>query len=139
VLTLLTPLPFDAELDDDDEALLWTPVAPELVVVAVGLEATVVPVEAVDVWLASAGSRPETSTIAIISQAATNSAIAAEITRRRIVRERARRALRSSCPRARAAAASFSVMGSCTSCSVEGESKRAISFGPRPISRVRNR
>ena len=69
MVTLLTPLPVEAELDDDDddESVLWElvepvePVEPELVVVAVGLEATVVPVEAVDVWLASAGSRPSSA------------------------------------------------------------------------------
>jgi hypothetical protein len=123
VVTLLTPLPVEPELDeDDDEPLLWTllrpdepvePLEPELLVVAVvvvGFEATAVPDDPVEVWLASAGSCPETSTTAIISQAATNSAIAAETTRRRMVRARATRALRSACPRARAAAASLSVM-----------------------------
>jgi hypothetical protein len=119
VVTLLTPPPFALELElgaDDEEPLLWTPVAeleavePELLVVAVGLDATVVPDGAVDVWLASAGSCPETSTSVIISHAATNSATAPEITRRRMVRARAARALRSACPRARAAAALVSVM-----------------------------
>jgi hypothetical protein len=133
VVTLLTPPPVEPELDeDDDEPLLWTllepvepvepaePVEPELLVVAVvvvGFEATVAPDDPADVWLASAGSCPETSTIAIISQAATNRAMAAEITRRRMVRARATRAVRSACPRwlRSRAAASLSVMGSCTS------------------------
>jgi len=110
-----------------------------VVAVVLGVDATVAADDAADALRASAGSCPEISTSAIISHAATNSATAAEITRRRIERARAARALRSACPRARAAAASLSVMVSCTSCSVKGESKRAISFEPRPISRVRKR
>jgi hypothetical protein len=125
VVTLLTPEPFEAELDDEEELVVWVllevdPVEPELLVVAVGVEATVVAVDAADVFLASAGSRPETSTTAIISQAATNRATALAITRRRIVRARATRALRRAWPRARAAAALLSVMWSYTSCSLYG-------------------
>jgi hypothetical protein len=113
VVTLLTPEPLESELDDDEELLVWAllevdPVEPELLVVAVGVEATVV---ALDVFLASAGSWPETSTSVIISQPATNSATAPEITRRRIFRARAVRAVRSACPRARAAAGLVSVIG----------------------------
>jgi hypothetical protein len=155
VVTLLTPLPFEDELEDDEVPLVWSlaepvdpldpvdppelvdPLDPEPVVVAVWSEATVVPDDAVEVWLASAGSWPETRTIAIISQAATNSATAPEITRRRIVRTRAARALRSACPRARASVASLSVMYRCTSCLGGGGSKRVISFVAPRISRVR--
>src|SRR5581483_8597412 len=57
----------------------------------------------VDALRASAGSWPETSTIVIISQAATNSATEPEMTRRRILRARTARSLRSAWPRARAA------------------------------------
>ena len=84
------------------------PVLPELelldvLVVAVGvlpeplpaLEAVVVTaVLAVALRAARAGSWPETSTTAISSQVATNRASAPEITRRRIIRARARRAWR---------------------------------------------
>jgi hypothetical protein len=152
VVTLLTPLPLEPELDDDEEPLLWSLVdpvdpveplvpepVPELVVVVLAFEATVVPDDAAVVCLASAGSCPETSTIAIINQVATNSATAPEITRRRIVRARAARTLRSACPRARASAASLSVMVGVPRVFDVGGSKRVISFGPRPISRVRNR
>jgi hypothetical protein len=72
-------------------------------VVVLGVDATVLTEEVAAVLRASAGSWPETSTIAIISQAATNSATAPEITHRRILRARAARSLRSACPRARAA------------------------------------
>jgi hypothetical protein len=108
-----------------------------VVVVALGVDATVATDDVVEALRASAGSCPETSTIAIISHAATNSATEAEITRRRIVRARAVRASRSACPRARAAAASLSVMGSGTSRSNEGELKRVISFASPRISDVR--
>jgi hypothetical protein len=117
VVTLLTPplleldpelvleleLAIDVELEPDD---------PELLVVAVvlGVEATVVADEAVEAFRASAGSCPETRTIVIISQAATNSATAPEITRRRIMRARAARSARSAWPRARAASL-WSVIG----------------------------
>jgi hypothetical protein len=52
-----------------------------------------------DVCAASAGSWPEMRTRAIISHAATNTATAPEITRRRILRTRAARASRAACPR----------------------------------------
>jgi hypothetical protein len=109
VVTLLTPL----DPDEPEELLL---VLASLVVVVVsvlrvvvvavwllGVEATVVADEPAVVLLASAGSCPETSTSVIVSQAATNSATAPEITRRRILRARAARSVRSAWPRARAA------------------------------------
>jgi hypothetical protein len=125
VVTLLTPLlleldaelmpelelEFDVELEPEDPELL-------VVVVVLGVEATVVADEAVEAFRASAGSCPETRTRVIISQAATNSATAPEITRRRIVRARAVRSARSAWPRARAASlwsVSGGVMGSASS------------------------
>ena len=110
MVTLLTPLPEPApELEPEDEPELESePLEPEplvvvVVVVVLGVDATVVADDAVEVLRASAGSCPETSTIAIINQAATNNATAPEITRRRIFRVRAARSLRSAWPRARAA------------------------------------
>jgi hypothetical protein len=112
VVTLLTLLLL--ELDPELEPVLEPvePVEPVLVLVVIvlGVDATVVADDAVEVLLASAGSCPETSTIVIISQAATNSATAPEITRRRILRVRAARSLRSAWPRARAASL-LSVIG----------------------------
>ncbi len=92
---------------DDDVPVLERLVDPELPVVTVGLDATVVADAVVDVPPASAGSWPETRTSVIISQAATNSATAPAMTRRRIVRARAVRAFRSAFARARAAAAAL--------------------------------
>jgi hypothetical protein len=102
VVTLLTPAL------DEPELLLVVVVVFVLGVVVVvvsvlGVEATVVVDDPVEVLLASAGSCPETSTIVIISQAATNSATAPEMILRRTLRARAARSLRSACPRARAA------------------------------------
>jgi hypothetical protein len=127
VVTLLTPLlleldaelmpepelEFDVELEPEDPELLVV-----VVVVVLGVEATVVADEAVEAFRASAGSCPETRTRVIISQAATNSATAPEITRRRIVRARAARSARSAWPRARAASlwsVSGGVMGPASS------------------------
>jgi hypothetical protein len=115
VVTLLTPLPLepDPELEPEVELELESePLEPEplVVVVVLGVDATVVADDAVEVLRASAGSCPETSTIAIINQVATNSATAPEITRRRILRVRAARSLRSAWPRARAASL-LSVVG----------------------------
>jgi hypothetical protein len=139
VTTLLTPLPLEAELllcelvpDDPLVALPLTlePVLPLEPVVAVvplldGVEATV----AADDLLAKAGSCPETSTTEINSQAATNSATAPAMTRRRIVRARPIRALLSALPRASASAAAalVSVM-SCTSLSVAIGESRSIAM-----------
>jgi hypothetical protein len=128
VVTLLTPLLFELELMFDvefDVELEFDPVEPELLVVVVvpGVEATVLTDEAVEVFRASAGSCPETSTIVIISQAATNSATAPEITRRRILRVWAARSARSAWPRARAASllsVSGGVMGPASSRGVSG-------------------
>jgi hypothetical protein len=94
VVTLLTPVP------DEPEPLVLGVVAE--VVAALGVDATLLAEDEVDVLPASAGSCPETSASVIISQAATNSATAPEITRRRILRARAARAARSAWPRARA-------------------------------------
>jgi hypothetical protein len=117
VVTLLTPLEPEPTLELEptlvlEPALVLEPDDPELLVVAVvlGVDATVVADEAFEVLLASAGSCPETSTTVIISHAATNSATAPEITRRRTLRARAARSARSACPRARAASL-VSVMG----------------------------
>jgi hypothetical protein len=103
-VTLLTLLPLE---DEDEDALVVcglvvdvvVVVAPALDVVDAGLDAAAV----VDACLASAGSLPETSTIVIRSQLATNSASAPPMIRRRIVRIRASRADLSAWPRARAA------------------------------------
>jgi hypothetical protein len=99
-----------------------------VVVVAVGVLVVVVdeeplPEDAVGVVLvlviaaavellraASAGSWPETSTTAISSQAARNSATAPLRTRRRILRMRAARASRIAWPRARTVSGLFSLM-----------------------------
>jgi hypothetical protein len=144
VVTLLVEPPLEFPLDDDVESPDWEPVelvvvAPEVVVVVgvdatvvvvvVGLDAAVVVVvvgldaavgaddaEVAEDFLARAGSCPETSTIAINNQAATNSATDPATIRRRMRRARAIRALLSACPRARAAEALVSVM-SCTSLS----------------------
>jgi hypothetical protein len=104
VVTLLTPPPPEPRLEVEP-TLELEPVDPELLVVVVvlGVDATVAADDALDALRASAGSWPETRMIVIISQAATNSATAPEITRRRIVRARAARSARSACPRARAA------------------------------------
>jgi len=137
--------PLDAEPDDvvdvsPLEGVVVVEVSPLEVVVVAGDDATVVVDELLpDDFLASAGSCPETSTSVIISQAATNSATEPAMIRRRIVRARATRALRSACPRARAPPPSLISVMSCTSWSVAyGESKRANSFGPARISRVRD-
>jgi hypothetical protein len=120
VVTLLTPLPeleleLEFELDPAEPELLVVVVGVVVVVVVVlavvlGVEATVVAEDPVDALRASAGSCPETRTTAIISHAATNSATAPEITRRRILRARAARSPRSAWPRARAASL-LSVIG----------------------------
>jgi hypothetical protein len=115
VVTLLTLLllELDPELEPVLEPELESePVEPVLVVLVVvlGVDATVVADDAVDVLLASAGSWPETSMIVIISQAATNNATAPEIARRRILRARPARSARSASPRARAASL-LSVIG----------------------------
>jgi hypothetical protein len=107
-LELEPELELEVEVEVEPE-----PVEPELLVVVVvlGVEATVVADEPVEALRASAGSWPDTSTIVIISQAATNSATAPEITRRRILRARAARSARSAWPRARAAPLLLSVIG----------------------------
>jgi hypothetical protein len=118
VVTLLTVPPlelsFELELDPDEEPeseLVEEPLVCELVadVVAVPdpeLDATV----AAEEWLASAGSWPDTSTIVISSQAATNSATAPLTIRRRIIRARLTRVSRMAAPRALMASALVSVM-----------------------------
>jgi hypothetical protein len=117
VVTLLVPalepdepVESEATLDPEDPVELEpalefaaVPVLPLVAVVTVPLlvpspEATAT----VDVLRASAGSCPETSTTAINSQAARNSATAPATTRRRIVRIRPARAARRASPRARA-------------------------------------
>jgi hypothetical protein len=107
-VTLLTPLlepPF-CELDDVslelEDVLLEVEDVPALVVAAVVLA---------DDFLASAGSWPETSTIVISSQLATNRARAPAMMRRRSARARASRVCLIAWPRARAAAGSLSAIG----------------------------
>jgi hypothetical protein len=101
VVTLLTvPLP-ELEVEEPLDCVLELDVDPlpdpePVLVAGVELDATVVAEER----LASAGSCPDTSTIVISSQVATNSATAPPMIRRRIVRARARRAARIACPRA---------------------------------------
>jgi hypothetical protein len=123
VVTLLTepPLLEPAFVEDD-----------ELVVVTAGVDATVVPDDDVvpEDLLASAGSWPETSTIVISSQAATNSATEPATIRRRMLRARATRAFRSACPRARAAAPSWVSLMSCTSIGRRVEALRSASTSP---------
>ncbi len=121
MVTLLTEPPLEVPLEDDVEPLDWelVVVAPDVVVVADGVEATVVADDDVaEDFLASAGSWPETSISVISSQAATNSATDPATIRRRMVRARATRALLIACPRARAAAAALVSVMSCTSLSV---------------------
>ena len=107
MVTLLTPLEPEPDPEPDPELEPEPePVLDDVVVVAVvvgGVDATLVADEDVEVLRASAGSWPETSTIVIISQAATNTATAPEMTRRRIVRARAARSFRSAWARALAA------------------------------------
>jgi hypothetical protein len=124
VVTLLTDPLLELLLDDcelvSDPKLLVSD--PELDVVVAGDEddATVL----ADERLASAGSCPDTSTTAISSQAATNSATAPPTMRRRIMLARLRRALRIAWPRARAAAGSLSVMFQVPRSQITGEACR---------------
>jgi hypothetical protein len=106
VVTLLTPDPLELV----PKLLVVVVVVGVDAVVVLGVDATVLTDEVVEARLASAGSCPETSTIVIISQAATNRATAPEMMLRRILRARAARSLRSAWPRARAAAWLESVM-----------------------------
>jgi hypothetical protein len=129
-VTLLTEFPdeFEFELEfellDCEVVLVSDPEPavsdPELVVVVDGVvdDATVL----ADDCLASAGSCPDTSTTAISSHAATNSATAPPTMRRRIMLARLRRASLIAWPRARAASWSLSVMVSSTSFSDHGGS-----------------
>jgi hypothetical protein len=133
VVTLLAPLlPLEPEPEDDDvdPLLCELDVLPDELVV--GLDATVVADDDVlaDVFFASAGSWPETSTSVIISQAATNSATDPAMIRRRMVRARATRAVLSACPRARASARLLSVMAF-----PRGRVKRSVrSASARPVA-----
>jgi hypothetical protein len=122
VVTLLTPPP----LWELVEAVLAVEVEPVVVETAA--------VVAVDV-LASAGSCPETSTIVISSQVATNSATEPPMIRRRIIRARAARDARIARARARALSALVSVMVEEPRCrSGSGSSKG--SFDPVRITGV---
>jgi len=104
VVTLLTvplpELPLELEVELDEPVELELEPEPELEpdeeLVLGELDATVL----ADDCLASAGSCPDTSTIVIRSHAATNSATAPPMMRRRIIRARARRASRIARPRA---------------------------------------
>jgi hypothetical protein len=141
VVTLLTPEPLELLLV---VAVLGVVVVLAVVVLGVvvvvlavvvdvlGVDATVVADDVVDVLLASAGSWPETSTMAIISQAATNTATAPEMTRRRILRARATRSLRIAWPRARAAACLESVIRVPRDRRVGRVSQRRDQLRPRP-------
>ena len=145
MVTLLTipvlELSFELELDPElvpelDPELALDP-DPELVVDVVvvpdpELDATV----AAEEWLASAGSWPDTSTIVISSQAATNSATAPPMIRRRIIRALLARIWRMAAPRARAASALVSVMVKYLVVGGERDAKHAGSFAPAPLNRV---
>jgi len=102
VVTLLTvplpelPLELEVELDEPVELEPEPELEPDEELVLGELDATVL----ADDCLASAGSCPDTSTIVIRSHAATNSATAPPMMRRRIIRARARRASRIARPRA---------------------------------------
>jgi hypothetical protein len=103
VVTLLTvplpELPLDpelVELESDEEPAVEVESEPDDELVLGELDATVL----ADDCLASAGSCPETSTTVIRSHAATNSATAPPMMRRRIIRARASRASRIARPRA---------------------------------------
>jgi len=100
VVTLLTvPLPefpLELELDEPVDCEPALELEPDEELVLGELDATVLAEER----LASAGSCPDTSTIVISSHVATNSATAPPMMRRRIIRARARRALRIAWPRA---------------------------------------
>ena len=127
---LLVP---DPELVVPDPELLVPD--PELVVVVDGVEddATVL----ADERFASAGSCPDTSTTAISSHAATNSATAPLTMRRRIMLARLSRALRIAWARARAASESLSLMIQVPRSQITG--KPAGSFGAAHLIEVRNR
>jgi hypothetical protein len=132
VVTLLV-VPLDPLFEDEDVSLELEVVdVPELVVVD-GVEATVV----IEEFLASAGSCPETSTIVISSQLATNRARAPAMMRRRRARARASRVCLIAWPRARAAARSVSVIG--LSSRSKGESNMPHSFDPARSKRVSER
>jgi hypothetical protein len=133
VVTELTEPPDDVPLDVPVEVSLDVPV--EVPLDVAGVDATVVAEDeevADEAFLASAGSCPDTSTIAISSQAATNNATDPATIRRRMLRARAARAFLSASPRARAAAALVSLM-SCTSVLVgliHGSKRREEASGP---------
>jgi hypothetical protein len=116
VVTLLAVPPLDVPLEVPLDVSLDVALdvsLDEVELDVVGVDATVVADD--EDFLARAGSCPDTSTIAISNQAATNSATDPATIRRRMVRARATRALLSACPRARAAAASLVSVMSCTS------------------------
>ena len=100
MVTLLTvpllELPLELEFVEPLDWELELELEPDEVLLLGELDATVVAEEC----LASAGSCPDTSTIVISSQVATNSATAPPMMRRRIIRARARRAARAAGPRA---------------------------------------
>ncbi|HEY1520120.1 MAG TPA: hypothetical protein VGF91_27095 [Solirubrobacteraceae bacterium] len=146
MVTLLTVPPlelsFELELDPDpeepesevveEEPLVWELVADVVAVPDPELDVTA----AADELPASAGSWPDTSTIVISSQAATNSATEPVTIRRRIVRARAKRCWRMAAPRARAAPALVSVMVRYLVVGRQGAVKRGGSFVPAHLSRV---
>ena len=118
---------FELESDELPDVVL----VPELVVVVDGVEDDVTVLA--DDFLASAGSCPDTSTTAISSHAARNSATDPLTMRRRIVLARLSRALRIAWPRARAASVSLSLMVSSTSLS-DHRGSLSVASAP-PISR----
>ncbi|HEV3388015.1 MAG TPA: hypothetical protein VG057_03335 [Solirubrobacteraceae bacterium] len=144
-MTLLTdPLPelpdaaelefepeFELELESDELPDVVLVPDPELVVVVDGVEDDVTVLA--DDFLASAGSCPDTSTTAISSHAATNSATDPLTMRRRIVLARLSRAFRIAWPRARAASVSLSLMVTSTSLS-NHRGSLSVASAP-PISR----
>ncbi|MGO9495996.1 MAG: hypothetical protein ACLQA5_04685 [Solirubrobacteraceae bacterium] len=122
------------EPEFEDEPVLVPDVVVDVVVAGDELDATVL----ADERLASAGSCPDTSTIVIKSQEATNSATAPLMMRRRIIRVRLTRAALIAWPRARASCGSLSVIVVYLVVGHRRGMKHVGSFDPAHLSRVRN-
>jgi hypothetical protein len=123
---------FEVELESDELPDVVLVPDPELVVVVDGVEEDTAVLA--DDFLASAGSCPDTSTTAISSHVATNTATAPPTMRRRIVLARLSRAFRIAWPRARAASVSLSLIVPSTSLS-DHRGSLSVASAP-PISRT---